>query len=174
MQRFAHNLKDQKFKLVAGHDTQSMIQGADIIVTATAAPGKQKVLTLSWLTPGQHICGIGGDSPGKTELDPDILKHGKVVIEYFPQTIHEGEIQNLGEDAKKYLHAELWEVISKQKPGRSNDQEITVYDSVGFALEDYSILRLVNALAEKYQLGKSAYLTPEGLADCKNLYGLLR
>ncbi|PJD91366.1 MAG: ornithine cyclodeaminase [Legionella sp.] len=174
MQRFACHLKDESFELMPMQDVRSAIEGADIIITATAAKGKQKILERAWLKPGQHISGIGGDSPGKTELDPDILKHANVVIEYFPQTHHEGEIQNLGEQAQDHVYAELWEIISGKKPGRSNDQDISVFDSVGFALEDFSILRLCYELSQEYSLGKRISLIPNDIADCKNLFGLLQ
>lgn len=173
MQRFANNLGPVSFKLVAGQDIKNLIQGSDIIITATAAPGYQKVLEYAWLAPGQYIAGIGGDSPGKTELDPEILKHTKTVVEYFPQTEHEGEIQNLGIEAKQYVHAELWEVIAGQKPGRINDEEITLFDAVGFALEDYSVLRLVYQLAQKLEVGRQVDLIPDQLDDCKDLFSLL-
>ncbi len=70
------------------------------------------------------------------------------------------------------IYAELWELVSEKKPGRINEQEITLFDSVGFALEDFTIMRIINALAEKYQLGTELTLIPE-LEDPKNLYGLL-
>ncbi len=174
MLRFAHNLKDEAFTLMPVDNVQAAIMGADIIVTATAAKEKLHILERSWLTAGQHICGIGGDAPGKTELDPEILKHAKVVVEYLPQTLKEGEIQNLGLDAASFVYAELWEVLSGLKAGRENGDEITVFDSVGFALEDFSILRLCYQLASEYRLGKQIDLIPQTLADCKNLYGLLR
>lgn len=173
MTRLAHNLKQSSFKLIPAKNIRSAIEGSDIIITATAANGFHKILQANWLDKGQHISGIGGDSPGKTELDPEILKQAKVVVEYFPQTCHEGEIQNFGKDAKKYVHAELWEVIKELKVGRENDDEITVFDSVGFALEDFSILCLCYQLAQQYQLGKTIQLIPDFLQDCKNLYGLL-
>lgn len=174
MERFARNLSSESFTLVAASSGREAIKDVDIIITATAAPGKNNILEYNWLQPGQHICGIGGDSIGKTELEPEILKRSKIVVEYFPQTHHEGEIQNLGDDANKYVYAELWQIVSKEKPGRENDTELTVFDDVGFALEDYSVLRLVYELAKQYQLGKKVDLIPESLSDCKNLYGLLK
>ncbi len=173
MQRFAAHLQDESLTLKPMTDVQSAIRGADVIITATAAKGKQTILDHTWLEPGQHIAGIGGDSPGKTELDPEILKHAKVVVEYFPQTQHEGEIQNLGAEAKDYVYAELWEILSKQKPGRTTEQDITVFDSVGFALEDFSILRLCYQLAQEYHLGKQISLIPNQMTNCKNLFGVL-
>lgn len=171
MLRFSKNLSNQSFELKQATSGREAIHGADIIITATAAKTKQKVLMCDWLEPGQHICGIGGDSPGKTELDPDILKQVKVVVEYFEQTHYEGEIQNLGPDAKRYVYAELWEIVSGMKPGRVNDQEITLFDAVGFALEDFSILRLCYTLAQELKLGKEADFVPFALKDCKDLYG---
>jgi len=173
MLRFAKNLGNVSFELVAGNDVKNLIQGSDMIITATAAPGHQQVIESAWLQPGQFIAGIGGDSPGKTELDPEILKRSKVVVEYLPQTLHEGEIQNLEPDAAQYVYAEIWEIIAGHKPGRINDQEITLFDAVGFALEDYSTLRLVYELAQEYHLGSDVHLFPEHLEDCKDLYGLL-
>ena len=174
MTRFTDNLHDQSFTLLPQDSIQAAIKSADIIITATAAPGVNHVLALAMLEPGQHICGIGGDSPGKTELDPEILKHSKVVIEYFPQTQHEGEIQNLGTEAQNIVYAELWEILSGIKEGRVDNNEITVFDSVGFALEDFSILRMCYQLANEQRVGKTIDLIPQSLEDCKNLFGLLR
>lgn len=173
MQRFAKHLQESELQLKAMPDVRSAIDQADVIITATAAPGKQTVIQRSWLQPGQHVSAMGGDSPGKTELDPEILKNSTVVVEFFPQTLHEGEIQNLGEDAEKYVYAELWEIISGKKPGRKHAETISVFDGVGFALEDFSTLRLCYQLAQEYDLGKTVQLIPDQIADCKNLFGLL-
>lgn len=175
MHRFAKNLQGETFKLIESQDIKSAIKGADIIITATAAPGKHKILKSSWLEPGQHISGIGGDSPGKTELDVAILKNSKIVVEYFPQSAREGEIQNLGKHAKKHVYAELWQLVSGKKTGRKNNKEITLFDSVGFALEDYSILRLIYELAPKFQIGSKVNLIPDEkeLTDVKNLFKLI-
>ncbi len=172
MRRFENNLRHESFQLIPQQSVRDAIKGADIIVTATAARGKHKVLELDWLEPGQHICGIGGDSPGKTELDPEILRHAKVVVEYIPQSQYEGEIQNLGDEAKNYIHAEMWEMVSGIKSGRIDDQEISVFDSVGFALEDFSILRLCYEIAKELEIGQEIDLLPYSLKDCKNLYGV--
>lgn len=174
MQRFARNMRNESFKLIPGKDAKSTIAGVDIIITATAAKKKQKVLQASWIEPGQHICGVGGDSPGKTELDINILKKAKIVVEYFPQSAHEGEIQNLGKNAKKHVKAELWELISQKKTVRKNAKDITLFDSVGFALEDYSILRLVYDLAQKHEIGAQADLIPSNIPNTKDLFSLLK
>ena len=174
MERFARHLKDESFKLIPATHTRAAIASADIIITATAARGKQHVLELEWIQPGQHISGVGGDAPGKTELDPAILKTATVVIEYFPQTVHEGEIQNLGDDAAEYVYAELWELCTGKKACRNSEQEITLFDAVGFAIEDYSILRHVYQLSLKLNIGLDTDLIPEQISDPKNLFGLLK
>lgn len=170
--RFVNNLSAQDFKIYKAKSTIDAVQGADIVITCTSAKGKHKVLTQDMLSSGQHICGIGGDSPDKTELDPDILRNAKVVVEYFPQTSQEGEIQNLGLNSSDYVHAELWEIISGLRDGRTSSNEITVFDAVGFALEDFSTLKLCYNLAKEYGAGQDIDFVPYTLQDCKDLYGL--
>lgn len=171
--KFCRNLAGSEFKIIKSESIQDAINGADIIITATSVKGKFNVLSLDMLSQGQHICGIGGDSPGKTELDPEILKHAKVVVEYYPQTSQEGEIQNLNLSASDYVYAELWEIMSGIKNGRENSQEISVFDSVGFALEDFSALKLCYNLARQFNVGKKIDFLPNEIADSNDLYGLL-
>lgn len=169
MEKFAKNLAHTGLKLIPCENAQSVIEGCDILTTATADKKLARILENHWVHDGLHINGIGGDCPGKTELDPEILKRAKVVIEFFEQTKHEGELQHLPDHA---FHAELWEIIANKKSGRSNEQEITVFDSVGFALEDYSVLRLVYSLAEDLQIGHVLDMVPS-LRDPKNLFSVL-
>jgi ornithine cyclodeaminase len=127
------------------------------------------VILDKWIKPGVHINGLGGDCPGKTEFELPILARGKIVVEYIPQSTIEGEIQRLSlDEIKKMVYAEYWELVTGKKPGRENNEEVTVYDSVGFALEDYSALRLVYDLANKYNLGQNMELIPP-IKDPKNL-----
>ncbi len=109
-----------------------------------------------------------GDCPGKTELDPELVKQCKRVVEYIEQTRHEGEIQNLPGIG---VHAELWELITGHKTGRANAHEITLFDAVGYALEDYSALRVIYRLADELNIGRDLELIPD-LEDPKNLFGL--
>jgi len=169
MKKFEKNLTGENFGMVACQNITETVSSADIIVTATAAKKQQCLFKLENIGPGTHIHAMGGDCPGKTELDEKLLVHSKVVVEYMPQSIIEGEMQQC---PKSEIYAELWELVAKKKPGRTNEQEITVFDSVGFALEDFSILRVIYALAAEYQLGTEMTLIPE-LNDPKNLYGLI-
>ncbi|HSX03590.1 MAG TPA: ornithine cyclodeaminase [Rhabdochlamydiaceae bacterium] len=170
MQKFAKNLDRFGLKLHPCKTAQSVVEQSDIITTATAEKGRQKVVLGSWVRPGCHINGIGGDCPGKTELDPDLVKKSKVVVEQIEQSTIEGEIQQLG--GKDRVFAELWELVAKKKKGRASDEEITLFDSVGFALEDYSTLRLVHTLAKEYDTGHMLNMVPD-VSDPKNLFSLL-
>lgn len=176
MKKFAQNLSSYPLNLEMSSDAKKLVESVDLIVTATAAKKKVHVIKNEWLRDGVHINGMGGDCPGKTELDPEIIKRSKIVVEYLPQTIVEGEIQNLDpaitsrDNAREYT--ELWEIISGRKKGRENDNEITLFDSVGFALEDYSILKLVYRLAKELKIGEKIYLLPD-LENPKDLFSTL-
>jgi len=117
-----------------------------------------------------HINGVGGDCPGKTEIHADVLRAAKVFVEYEPQTRVEGDLQQM--DAS-FGVTELWQVLSGQQTGRDNAEQITFFDSVGFAMEDFSALRYVHDLAQSLHLGVNIPLIPE-LADPKDLYQLIR
>jgi ornithine cyclodeaminase len=90
---------------------------------------------------GVHINAVGGDCPGKTELHRDILLRSAIFTEYTPQTRIEGEIQQLPPD---HPVTELWQVMTGAAPGRQDARAITLFDSVGFAIEDFSALRYVH------------------------------
>jgi ornithine cyclodeaminase len=100
------------------------------------------------------------------------LTFAKVVVEFFDQTKHEGEIQNLTNLNRDSIYAELWEIASNTKLGRQNPDEITLFDSVGFALEDYSILNLIKDLSQKHNIGQTLDMIPQ-LVDPKNLFSLI-
>lgn len=169
MQKFAENLKNYDLTLEACQDAFSAVDNVDVIVTATAAKKRAHIIENNWIHRGVHIGGIGGDCPGKTELDPALLQRAKIVIEYYPQSSVEGEIQNL---PMTPIYAELWEIVSGNKTGRENPEEITLFDSVGFALEDYSILKLIYHLAQQLNIGKDINIIPE-LESPKDLFSLL-
>ena len=120
------------------------IEGAQIITTVTADKNYATILTDNMVGSGIHINGVGGDCPGKTELHRDILLRSTIFVEYPPQTRIEGEIQQLPPD---HPVIELWRVITGTTPGRTDPAEITLFDSVGFAIEDFAALRYVRRKA---------------------------
>ncbi len=164
-----HNLQGELAEIIGCESVAAAIAEADIVVTATAAKKREVLFGYEQLRPGTHIQAMGGDCPGKTEFAPDLLRRAKVVVEYAEQSLQEGELQQL-DNPQPY--AELWQLVQHDQPGRENSEEITLFDSVGVALEDYSALRLLYELSEQEQLGLPLALIPE-LDDPKNLYGLL-
>ena len=136
----ARNLAGSGLKVVTCASGQEAMEGAGIITTCTADKQNATILTDNMIGSGVHINAIGGDCPGKTELHADILRRSDIFVEYPPQTRIEGEIQQLEPD---HPVTELWQVMSGQKPGRTGQRQITLFDSVGFAIEDFSALRYV-------------------------------
>ena len=145
---------------------RAAVKGADIVTTVTADKTCATILTLDMVEPGMHINAVGGDCPGKTELDAAILTHSRVFVEYAPQTRIEGDIQQMPAD---FAVTELWRVLGGRELGRQNLTEVTVFDSVGFALEDYSALRYVHDLALRHCVGSLLDLVPTP-EDPKNLF----
>ena len=157
-------------KIVRTGSTAEAVRGADIVTTVTADKRKAVILTPPMISPGMHINAVGGDCPGKTELHRDILlrSDARVFVEYAPQSRIEGEIQQLPAD---FPVVELAEVVRKERSGRAHAADVTIFDSVGFALEDYSALRFLHALLEEQpQGGRKIDLIP-ALEDPKDLFG---
>jgi ornithine cyclodeaminase len=149
--------------------TADAVRGADIVTTVTADKCNATILTPDMIAPGMHLNAVGGDCPGKTELHADILRSPdvRIVVEFEPQARIEGEIQQLEGDGEV---AELADVLRGTQPGRLNDREVTIFDSVGFALNDFSSLRYLqrlNALERGY--GACIDLVPD-LDDPKDLF----
>jgi len=144
-------------------------QGADIVTTITADKRNAVIVSKAMLEPGMHLNAVGGDCPGKTELEAAVLAAARVFVEYEPQTRIEGELQQMPAD---FGVTELWRVLTHASPGRESTDQITLFDSVGFALEDFSALRLLAAAAQELGLGREVGLIPL-LPDPKNLFGLL-
>ncbi len=142
------------------------VRGADIVTTVTADKTNATILMPDMIEPGMHINAVGGDCPGKTELHADILNNARVIVEFEPQTRIEGDIQQMPAD---FPVVELWQVLGGSEPGRQSEQQVTVFDSVGFALEDFSALRYVNDLAESMDIGSRIALVPTP-DDPKDLY----
>ena len=148
---------------------QAAVQGADIVTTVTADKRNAVVLDADVLAPGMHLNAVGGDCPGKTELAAEVLRRSSVFVEYEPQTRREGELQQMPAD---FAVTEFWRVLTGQAPGRVSPAQITLFDSVGFALEDYSALRTMQALGRQAGLLSAIELVPT-LADPKDLFALL-
>jgi len=159
-------------RIVRATSIADAVRGADIITTVTADKRNAVILTPSMIEPGMHLNALGGDCPGKTELHADVLTRpdARVVVEYEPQSRIEGEIQQLSPD---FPVTEIARVLRGEATGRACASEVTIFDSVGFALEDYSALRFLHRrLQERRTSAHQIDLVPE-LGDPKDLYGLL-
>ncbi|WP_284774958.1 ornithine cyclodeaminase [Agrobacterium sp. lyk4-40-TYG-31] len=163
------NLEGLGFTITVCNTAEDAIEGADIITTVTADKQYATILSDNMVGPGVHVNAIGGDCPGKTELHKDILLRSDIFVEYPPQTRIEGEIQQLPAD---HPVTELWEVIAGHAVGRKDERQITLFDSVGFAIEDFSALRYVRSKLASTGL----YAELDLLADPdepRDLYGML-
>ncbi|MFC5679639.1 ornithine cyclodeaminase [Aeromicrobium endophyticum] len=140
MLKLARNLEPRGFDVTIAGSAREAAQCSDVITTCTADKTRATVLDLDMIPQGAHVNTIGGDCPGKTELDPRIVTHADVFVEYEPQTRVEGEIQALPADSPV---TEFWRVLVGDAPGRTSREQITVFDSVGFAIEDFAALRFV-------------------------------
>ena len=156
-------------RVVRSASVAQAVRGADIVTTVTADKANADILTPEMIEPGMHINGVGGDCPGKTELAAGVVAMASVFVEFEPQSRIEGEVQQMPAD---FPVTELWRVLTVQAAGRRNAAEVTLFDSVGFALEDFSALRLVRDCARELGLGHEAGLIPS-LRDPKDLFGEL-
>jgi ornithine cyclodeaminase len=172
--KLEQNLRDMPelhgLRIVRTPSIADACKGADIVTTVTADKSNAVILTPSMIAPGMHLNAVGGDCPGKTELHPAVLRmpHVRVFVEYEPQSRIEGEIQQMGAD---YPVTEFAELVTGAVPGRTDPAQVTVFDSVGFALEDYSALRFLHGLSkEERGGGRQIDLIPQ-LDNPKDLYG---
>ncbi len=165
----AKNLAGRGLNVVACTTPQEAILGAQIITTVTADKQYATILTDNMVGAGVHINGVGGDCPGKTELHRDILLRSSIFVEYPEQSRIEGEIQQLAPD---HPVTELWQVIAGQAKGRRDAREITLFDSVGFAIEDFSALRYVRS-----KLAGTGFFTQLDMIadpdDPRDLFGMI-
>lgn len=167
--KLKYNLSSyQSLKVIEFSNTADAVKGVDIITTTTADKTLATILTPDMIEPGMFINGLGGDCPGKTEIHADILRQSKIFVEYEPQTRIEGDIQQL---EKNHPVIELWQVLTGQETGRDNDTQITVFDSVGFALEDFSALHYLYKLSNELGIGENIQLIPE-MNNPKDLFAL--
>ncbi|MEM8996816.1 MAG: ornithine cyclodeaminase, partial [Acidobacteriota bacterium] len=142
-QKCRRNLESFGLDITCCDSAREAIEGADIITTATADKRNATILTDDMVVEGVHINGVGGDCPGKTEIAKEILLRSDIFVEFTPQTRIEGDIQQLADD---HPVTEVWHLIHDQRRGRTDDRQITVFDGVGFAIEDFSALRYIRDL----------------------------
>lgn len=166
----ARNLDGLGLHVTQCASPEEAIEGAQVITTATADKDMQTILTDNMVGAGVHINAIGGDCPGKTELHRDIVARAHIFVEYPPQTRIEGEIQQMPAD---HPVTELWQVITGQRQGRKSAGDVTLFDRVGFAIEDFSALRYVHDRIKDtpYYVDLDLIADPD---DPRDLFGMLK
>ncbi len=162
----------QGLKIVRCRSTAEAVRGSDIVTTVTADKRNALILTPDMVQPGMHINAVGGDCPGKTELHPDILRRpdARVIVEFEPQCRIEGEIQQM---EPSFRVTELFDVLTGKAPARAHDSEVTIFDSVGFALTDFSALRFLYRLNREQRTAPDEIDLVPDLDDPKDLFGRL-
>ncbi|AQS48847.1 ornithine cyclodeaminase [Thioclava nitratireducens] len=168
-EKAAKNLIAQGFNVTKCRSGEEAVEGAQVITTCTADKQYATILTDNMVGSGVHINAIGGDCPGKTELHRDILTRSEIFVEYPPQTRIEGEIQALDED---HPVTELWKVMRGEAEGRSDAKQITLFDSVGFAIEDFSALRYIHDRVKGGDYAQMLDLMADP-DDPRDLFGML-
>lgn len=157
--KFIEDMKFLNLNMRAEDKIEDVVRGCDILVTTT--PVREPIVKNEWIDEGTHINAIGADAKGKEELDPEILKRAKVVVDDYEQAIRSGEINvpiSKGIFKPEQIHAELGEVLIGKKEGRVSNEEITVFDSTGLAIQDVASGWLVLQKAMKEGIGKEIEL----------------
>jgi alanine dehydrogenase len=124
-------------------DLEQVVRGADVVVTATHA--RDAIVRDEWLSPGTHVAALGADLEGKQELDPRILQRARILVDDIRQCRADGEINvplREGLIREDDVAGEIGKVIAGELEGRRSDDEITVFDSTGIALQDSATVPL--------------------------------
>lgn len=125
-------------KIIKCATAEEAVRGADIVVTTTRGRSGP-IVKKEWIGPGTHIAAIGSDMPGKQELDAEIFAGARVVCDSIELCLESGETQNAlkaGILHPEEIHAEIGEIILGKKPGRETSEEVTIFDTVGMAIQD--------------------------------------
>lgn len=152
-QNLIKTMAKEKIKVRAG----SIEEACACDIVATTTPVRKPIIKKEWIKPGTHINAIGADAEGKEELDPEILKSAKVVIDDWAQASHSGEINvplKKGIIAKENIYAGLGDIVAGKIAGRKNAEEITVFDSTGLGLQDLYTATAALKLAKRQKIGK--------------------
>lgn len=123
--------------VIMANSKKEAVEQADILITTTR--GKGSLVEADWVKPGTHIVAIGTDQQGKQELDPEIFRHAKIVVDSMAQCTEKGETWhplNKNIITQDDIHGEIGEVLLGKKTGRENDEEVTIFDSTGMAIQD--------------------------------------
>jgi alanine dehydrogenase len=135
--------KYPRFPIHASRNLEQVVRGADVVVTVT--PARELLVKDEWIAPGTHIAALGADKGGDQELDPRIVKRSRIFIDDIRQCRTDGEINvplSKGIIKEQDISGEIGEVVTGKKQGRRSDDEVTLFDSTGIALQDSATVPL--------------------------------
>jgi alanine dehydrogenase len=135
--------KFPELDLIGSTDLEKVVRGADVVVTGTHA--RRWVVDDAWVAPGTHIAALGADLEGEQELDPRILKRARIFVDDIRQCRPDGEINvalREGLIHEEDVAGEIGKVICGELEGRQSEDQITVFDSTGIALQDSATVPL--------------------------------
>ena len=128
---------------MASTDLEHVVRGADVVVTGTHA--RSWLIDDAWIAPGTHLAALGADLAGEQELDPRILQRARVFVDDIRQCRADGEINvalREGAITEADVAGEIGKVICGELEGRQRDDQVTVFDSTGIALQDSATVPL--------------------------------
>ncbi|WP_407282546.1 alanine dehydrogenase [Methanolobus sp. WCC1] len=140
---------------------QSIKDVCDCDVLVTTTPVREPVVKAEWIHEGTHINAIGADAVGKQELESSIMKKARIIVDDIVQASHSGEVNvPLSQEviSESDIHAELGEIVAGVKKGRLSDDDITIFDSTGLAVQDLVTANMVYTKALELGIGKKVKL----------------
>lgn len=143
----------------------SIAEAAQCDVLSTVTPVESPIVSAADVGDHTHINAMGADAPGKNELDEEIIANAKLVIDDYEQCTHSGEINvpwSRGLLSDDDLYGELGEIVTDEKPGRTPDDGVSVFDSTGLAIQDVAAAHVVYEHANERDNG-----TPFELVDTR-------
>ncbi|MBC7113296.1 MAG: ornithine cyclodeaminase family protein [Candidatus Methanomethyliales bacterium] len=146
--------------VIMAENPRGVLDGADIVVTATTS--KNPVFSGEWVSPGTHINGIGSHTPDSRELDSETIRKSRLIVDSRESCLEEaGDVIipiREGEITESHIKAELGEVVTGEKEGRLTDDDVTVFKSVGLALEDATAALRAYEIALRKGIGREIWL----------------
>jgi ornithine cyclodeaminase/alanine dehydrogenase-like protein (mu-crystallin family) len=141
---------DELGATVAGSREDAL--AADLVVTVT--PGHETLLAEGTLRPGQHVSLMGADGPGKAEAASAELARARLFCDDWEQASHGGELAHAVEDGsiRREDVTALGDVLAGDAPGRTSDDEVTMFDSTGLAIQDLAIAVAALERADELEL----------------------
>ena len=151
----AKELEAEGVEATVAGSPEETVRGSDIVASATTA--SEPPIQGAWLEPGTHVNAVGANAPTKREVDDETFARARVVVDFEEQALQEaGDLMSAiesGSFAKDRIHAELGDVVIGKKKGRESREQVTLFKSVGVAIEDVAVAAWVYREAKNKGLG---------------------